>query len=376
MPENNDDLHLMQPSQLSNQKVNVTLSEKHTVTFNSQNFVVTGFLQQGQDLVINLEGDKTLTLENFFLPLNFDFLVLGDAEDGLTGIQIGDETVRPADFISAIFNALNNQETLVFNPSNNSPENLLLDINNEEFEEESFLMFFSNELNSAVFTNIIAVQFNNVGDPIVVLLANVNTPPSALNDFIQTNANMILDIPNVLVNDFDVDGDLINLVSIDTSGTRGIVTNIGDGTFTYNPNGVFDPLFANVLDNDSFTYTISDNQGGFATGTVTITVRGINDPLVANDDMGLGFSTTEDDSFTTANVLDNDFDPDPGDFKITAGFSTTGTQGIVTDNTNGTFNYNPNGQFEFLQAGETAIDSFQYIVIDSRAAVSPLCQGH
>ena len=49
---------------------------------------------------------------------------------------------------------------------------------------------------------------------------------------------------------------------------------------------------------------------------------------------------------------------------------TTGTLGSVTNNPNGTFTYNPNGAFESLALGETAQDTFTYIVHDNHSGNS------
>jgi VCBS repeat-containing protein len=89
-----------------------------------------------------------------------------------------------------------------------------------------------------------------------------------------------------------------------------------------------------------------------------------NNPPLAVDDSGIGFSTDEDSSFTTANVLLNDTDTEDT-FSVT-GFNTSGMLGLVTYNGDGTFNYNPNGKFESLNAGDSATDSFTYTITDSQ----------
>jgi VCBS repeat-containing protein len=78
----------------------------------------------------------------------------------------------------------------------------------------------------------------------------------------------------VLTNDFDPEGQAITLKSVDTTGLRGLLVNRGDGTFTYDPNGVFDALPVGKTRNDVFSYTIEDNQGATASTTVSIQVTG------------------------------------------------------------------------------------------------------
>ncbi|MEL4403019.1 Ig-like domain-containing protein, partial [Shewanella algae] len=73
--------------------------------------------------------------------------------------------------------------------------------------------------------------------------------------------------------------------AIDTvaDGTRGKVTDNGDGTFSYDPNGAFVGLKAGETAQDRFQYSVIDGAGARATATVTITIRGENDAPVAQD---------------------------------------------------------------------------------------------
>ncbi len=71
------------------------------------------------------------------------------------------------------------------------------------------------------------------------------------------------------------DGDVVALVS----GAE--VTIHADGTFSYDPNGMFDALGAGDTADDQFTYTVTDTQGGTGTATATIAVAGVDDTAVA-----------------------------------------------------------------------------------------------
>jgi len=82
---------------------------------------------------------------------------------------------------------------------------------------------------------------------------------------------------NVKTNDSDPNGDTLSVNSFDTTGTLGLVTNNGDGTFGYNPNGKFEGLSQGQTATDTFTYTISDGHGFTDTATVSITINGITD---------------------------------------------------------------------------------------------------
>ncbi|MEM9272374.1 MAG: DUF4347 domain-containing protein [Cyanobacteria bacterium P01_F01_bin.143] len=88
---------------------------------------------------------------------------------------------------------------------------------------------------------------------------------------------------SVLFNDTDADGDTLSVTAIDTTGTMGIVTNNGDGTFNYDPNGQFDFLKPGETATDTFDYTVTAG-GETDTATVTITITGVEDFPIANDD--------------------------------------------------------------------------------------------
>ncbi|MGB5925689.1 MAG: Ig-like domain-containing protein [Dehalococcoidia bacterium] len=90
-----------------------------------------------------------------------------------------------------------------------------------------------------------------------------------------------------------------------------------------------------------------------------------NRPPLAQDDAAI---TDEDDPVTVVSpgVLSNDLDPDPYDLLLVTAVDTSGTVGAVTGwGPRGTFTYDPDGQFEYLQAGESATDSFAYTVSDA-----------
>jgi VCBS repeat-containing protein len=103
----------------------------------------------------------------------------------------------------------------------------------------------------------------------------VNNAPVAEDDTATTDEDVAVDIA-VLANDSDVDGNALSITSIDTTGTIGSVTDNGDGTFTYDPDDEFD-LEVGEEATDSFTYTISDGNGGESTATVFITINGVDD---------------------------------------------------------------------------------------------------
>jgi VCBS repeat-containing protein len=182
----------------------------------------------------------------------------------------------------------------------------------------------------------------------------VNDPPVAEDDAATTDEDnsVTFAAPGILNNDSDPDvGDALTVTAVNTSGTVGAVTAWNaDGSFTYDPDGQFEYLQAGNSTTDSFTYTVSDGNGGNDAATVTITINGVNDPPVAVADN----ATTLENTPVTIDVLNNDSDID-GD-TLTVDSVTQGTNGSVANNSS-YVTYTPAGNF-------TGTDSFNYTVSD------------
>ncbi|MGJ5631155.1 beta strand repeat-containing protein [Nostoc sp. CALU 1950] len=102
----------------------------------------------------------------------------------------------------------------------------------------------------------------------------VNDAPVAVNDSITTNKNtpIIISGTTLLGNDTDVDvSDVLNITDF-TQPSQGSLVNNNNGTYTYTP-------VDNYYGSDSFTYTISDGQGGSSTTTVNLTINEITPPI-------------------------------------------------------------------------------------------------
>ncbi|WP_415836000.1 tandem-95 repeat protein, partial [Pseudoalteromonas mariniglutinosa] len=94
----------------------------------------------------------------------------------------------------------------------------------------------------------------------------------------------------------------ITLVSGPTSGQ--VVLDQVAGTFVYTPD-------ANVTGQDSFTYTLTDSEGGVSLpATVTVNIGAVNDrPVVADDSIN-----TDEDTAATLAILANDSDVEDSGF--------------------------------------------------------------
>ena len=120
---------------------------------------------------------------------------------------------------------------------------------------------------------------------------------------------LTLPLDVLLQNDTDVDGDSLAISNVIAptsviAPANGALTIGANGTFTFTPNAGFNGM-------ESFTYEVTDGNGGSATATVNITVNSINDDPVAGND---AFSTDEDTAYSATlgldDLLQNDSDLD------------------------------------------------------------------
>ncbi len=93
---------------------------------------------------------------------------------------------------------------------------------------------------------------------------STNAPPVAVNDNV-TIDHLEEALVNLLTNDTDPDGDSLTLVSV-TQPSNAVVT-------ISNTSGIVTVLGTSEDTTATFTYVVSDGQGGTDTGTVTVTVN-------------------------------------------------------------------------------------------------------
>ncbi len=147
----------------------------------------------------------------------------------------------------------------------------------------------------------------------------------------------------------DVDGDTLTY-SLDSQASNGTVSiNSATGAYTYTPN-------ANFNGNDSFTFAVSDGNGGVVTATVNLTVTPVNDAPVAS---ALTVNATEDQVLNGTLPAATDVDGD----SVAYALATGAANGAVVVNANGTFTYTPNGNYN-------GSDSFTYTVSDGNGGSS------
>ncbi|HVR67593.1 MAG TPA: Ig-like domain-containing protein [Verrucomicrobiae bacterium] len=150
--------------------------------------------------------------------------------------------------------------------------------------------------------------FPPVPDP-VDPLPPFNVSPIAGNDKYAIGEDGTLSVvgSGVLKNDTDGNGDLLS-VSLATGPSNGTLTLNPNGRFTYVPN-------ANFNGKDSFTYQVSDGNGGFDVASVTLTVTAVNDAPVLTAPASI--AVTEDTAVTISGISVTDVDVGTGVMTVT-----------------------------------------------------------
>ena len=258
-------------------------------------------------------------------------------------------------------------------------------------------------------------DYSSSSSTMTVNVTPVNDNPVGVNDtdavvedatVSQTSGSGLL-----IADDTDADGDTLTVSQIavtggsnssvtssttssdgtSVTGTYGTLVVGADGSYTYVADqDAADALDASETATDSFTYTVSDGNGGTDTATLIITVTGANDNPVATNDTA---SVNEDATVTVSDaangvIQNNDTDADGDDtvssLEITQiavtggsnssvtsgtnqsnGTSVTGTYGTLVIGADGTYTYVADqSAADDLATGETATDSFTYTVSD------------
>ncbi len=179
-----------------------------------------------------------------------------------------------------------------------------------------------------------------------ITVFTVNDPPTAYDDVYTVAEDSDGTIFAVLENDIDNESDSLTIASV-TQPMHGSVANNGnDITYTSH---------TDYCGPDSFTYTISDGNGGIDTAMVTVMVTCVNDPPTAFDDT---YNILEDSTLDVKvpGILGNDSDVD-NDI-LTAVLISDVSFGTLNLNSNGSFTYIPNANFK-------GVDYYTYYANDS-----------
>ena len=240
---------------------------------------------------------------------------------------------------------------------------------------------------------------------VTVTINGVTDTANAMDDIVTVSEDGSLNLGPVLANDdanppggtlsvILVDGQSTSILAPDpddpglnieipfpvTLASGSAVTMRPDGTFDFMPGASFNGLADGETATDTFTYTISDGVGGTDTATVTITIDGVNDAPVANDDNLL---VNEDDVFTGNIVIGSGLlavdDPDPegdpvqvvrvnGNAGLVGGQITLASGGLFVIDAGGNALFDPQGAYETLGSGDSIVETVTYTVADDKGA--------
>ncbi|HEV2529069.1 MAG TPA: Ig-like domain-containing protein, partial [Thermomicrobiales bacterium] len=187
---------------------------------------------------------------------------------------------------------------------------------------------------------------------VALTITPVNDLPVAGDDTAETNEETPVTIA-VLGNDTDPDTSTTLTVTgfAQPPSTQGSVVAGANNTLVFTPA----PDFNGTV---TFTYTVSDGNGGTDTAIVTVTVLPVNDTPQTNADV----VSTREDTPVTIDVLANDVDIDGDAISIDGETLTQPANGTI-ELLNGAIVYTPNPNFN-------GTDSFTYRVTDGNGALT------
>ncbi len=155
----------------------------------------------------------------------------------------------------------------------------------------------------------------------------------------------------------DIDGDNLSVEGVSYTGADGVLTDNGDGTYSFAPN-------ENFNGDVNFTFDVSDGTDT-VTANIDVSVTPENDPPVAGS---TSYTVHEDNSITISNeqLLANSSDVE-GEVAIDS-VSYSGADGVFQDNGDGTYTFSPNENFN----GEVSLD---VVVVDEDGATDSTTAG-
>ena len=350
--------------------------------FETLNFITVGlssrvnptklFIYQDSDSNDRPDGNEKL------LEIDTNFT----GTSGFATIAIEPTVVSGTFFVGALYEG-NNSDNTVFLGDTTTPASKTRVALQNNFDPSNPSTFLASQFNGMLraHSGAIPQQVTINGGEVVtdINFGNYiqNAPPVGNDDAVTTDENSSTS-GNVLTNDTDANSDTLSVIEVNGSTASvssqitltfgGLLTLNSDGTFTYNPNGQFESLPAGATATESFTYKVSDNNGGTDTATATITINGINDAPVVDNAIA-NQSATENVAFSFTIPANTFSDIDTGD-NLT--YSATKTDGsalpswLIFNPTTGEFSGTPqNGDSGLIEIKVTATDSGNESVSDS-----------
>ena len=196
---------------------------------------------------------------------------------------------------------------------------------------------------------------------ITITVFGTNDGPIALNDTNSATEDGAVVTGSVATNDSDVNSGSTRTYALNAP-VDGLALN-SDGSYSFDPTqAAYQSVAAGTTQNVVATYTVTDDQGATDTATLTISVAGVNDAPVADDDSApLAF---EDGAVVTGDVSTNDTDIDAG---TTLTYALSAPVAGLTLNPNGTYSFDPSdAAYQSLAQGAIENVVATYVVSDGQ----------
>ncbi len=341
------------------------------------NLTVEGVSYDGGDGILTDNGNGTYTFapnENFNGDVNFSF----DVSDGTDTVSANiDVSVTPVDDAPVSGNLAYSvdedgsirlsQEQLLSQASDVEGDaltasNLSVDGNATVTQNDDGSFTITPD---ADFNGDIDISFD-ISDGTNTVQATADLTVNPINDLpvpqdqqfsVEEDGTLQFTDADLLTGATDIEGDDLSVTGISYEGTDGVLTDNGDGTYSFAPN-------ENFNGDVNFSFDVSDGTDTVS-ANVDVSVTPVNDPPVAGS---TSYTVHEDNSITIsdAQLLANSSDLE-GDVSIDS-VSYSGSDGVLQINGDGTYTFSPNENFN----GEVTLD---VVVADEEGATDVTTAG-
>ncbi|MEZ9807420.1 tandem-95 repeat protein [Vibrio cyclitrophicus] len=174
---------------------------------------------------------------------------------------------------------------------------------------------------------------------------------------IEEDGTLLFTDADLLAGASDIDGDELSIENVLYTGADGVLSDNGDGTYSFAPNENFNGEV-------QFSFDVSDGTGSTA-AVIDVSVTPENDPPVAGS---TSYTVQEDGQITISDeqLLANSSDVE-GDVALSS-VTYAGDDGSFVDNGNGTYTFTPNENFD----GDISLD---VVVVDEAGATATTTAG-
>ena len=341
------------------------------------NLSVEGVTYDGGDGILTDNGDGSYTFapnENFNGDVNFSFDVSDGTDTVAANIDVSVTAVDDAPVSGDLAYSIDedgsirlSQEQLLSQASDVEGDDLTAsgltvggDATVTQNDDGSFTITPDENFNGDI-----DISFD-ISDGTNTVQASADLTVNPINDLpvpqdqqfsVEEDGTLIFTDADLLTGATDIEGDDLTVEGISYEGTDGVLTDHGDGSYSFAPNENFNGEVNFSFDVSDGTDTVSAN--------IDISVTPENDPPVAGS---TSYTVNEDNSITIsdAQLLATSSDIE-GDVSIDS-VTYSGSDGVLEINGNGTYTFSPNENFN----GEIALD---VVVADEEGATDATTAG-